>query len=104
MKQITVRDEFENKYNLEFSKASIVQMEKAGFSLDKFDQQPVLMTTMLYQGAFIKNHRNTKAETMDKIYMSLKDKEGFLKKLTEMYLEQADTLVDEGNAEWEANF
>ena len=59
---------------------------------------------MLYQGAFIKNHRNTKVETMDKIYAALKNKEGFLKKLVEMYTEQSDALVEEGNAEWEANF
>ena len=104
MKQITVSDEYGNKYTLEYSKATIMQMERAGFSLDKFDDQPVLMTTLLYQGAFAKNHRQIKNETMDKIYQSLKDKEAFLKKLVEMYAEQSDALVDEGNAEWEANF
>ena len=104
MKQITVSDEYGNKYFLEYSKTSILQMEKAGFSLEDFDKQPVMMTTMLYQGAFIKNHRNIKVETMDKIYAALKNKEGFLKKLVEMYTEQSDALVEEGNAEWEANF
>ena len=104
MKQITVSDEYGNKYNLEYSKNTIVSMEKAGFNLDRFVEQPVLMTTLLVQGAFAKNHPRTKNETIEKIYNSLKDKENFLKKLVEMYVEQTDTLADEGNAEWEANF
>lgn len=104
MKQITVHDEYGNKYILEYSKNTILAMEKAGFSIDKFEDSPVLMTTLLVQGAFAKNHARTKNETIDKIYNSLKDKENFLKKLVEMYVEQTDTLADEGEAEWEANF
>lgn len=104
MKQVTVSDEYGNKYNLEYSKNTILAMEKAGFSIDKFEEQPVLMTTLLVQGAFAKNHARTKNETIEKIYNSLKNKEGFLKKLVEMYVEQTDTLADEGEAEWEANF
>lgn len=104
MKQITVSDEYGNKYNLEFSKNTILAMEKAGFALEKFEVQPVLMTTLLVQGAFAKNHGRTKNETIEKIFNSLKNKEGFLKKLVEMYVEQTDALADEGEAEWEANF
>lgn len=104
MKQITVSDEYGNKYNLEYSKNTILAMEKAGFNLDKFEEQPVLMTTLLVQGAFAKNHARTKNETVEKIFNSLKNKEAFLEKLIEMYVEQTDALVDEGNAEWEANF
>ena len=104
MKQITVSDEYGNKYNLEFSKNTILAMEKAGFALEKFEVQPVLMTTLLVQGAFAKNHGRTKNETREKIFDSLKNKEGFLKKLVEMYVEQTDALADEGEAEWEANF
>lgn len=104
MKQITVSDEYGNKYTLEYSKNTILAMEKAGFNLDKFEEQPVLMTTLLVQGAFAKNHARTKNETVEKIFNSLKNKEAFLEKLIEMYVEQTDTLVDEGNAEWEANF
>ena len=104
MKQLTVKDEYGNKYVLEYSKNTILSMERAGFSLEKFAEQPVLMTTLLVQGAFAKNHGRVKNETIDKIYKSLKDKEGFLTKLVEAYIEQTDTLADEGEAEWEANF
>ena len=79
-------------------------MERQGFNIDDFDKKPVLMATMLVQGAFIKNHSNIKYEKIESIYQSLNKKEDFLKKLLEMYNEQADELVDEGNAEWEANF
>ena len=104
MKQIIVSDEYGNKYTLEYSKNTIISMEKAGFALDKFEEQPVLMTTLLVQGAFAKNHGRAKNETIEKIYNNIKNKEGFLSKLVEMYVEQMDALADEGEAEWEANF
>lgn len=104
MKSMTVCDEYGNKYTLEFTKATIMRMEKAGFNLDEFDTKPVTMITLLVQGAFQARHANVKTETIDKIYQGLKDKEGFLKKLVEMYAEHSDTLVEEGNSEWEANW
>lgn len=104
MKTITVSDENGNKYTLEFTKNTIVAMERAGFSLDKFEEQPVLMTTLLVQGAFAKNHARVKNSTVERVFNSLKNKEAFIEKLVEMYLEQRDALVDEGNVEWEANF
>lgn len=104
MKTITVSDEYGNKYRLEYTKNTIVRMEKSGFSMEKFNEAPVSMITMLFQGAFMANHPSVKAETVEKIYENLKDKEGLLKRLIEMYTEHADKLVEEGNAEWEANW
>lgn len=104
MKQITVSDEYGNKYRLEYTKNTIMRMEKAGFSLEKFDESPVLQTSLLVSGAFVANHPSIKNETIDKIYASLKNKEDFLKKLIEMYTEHSDKLVEEGNADWEANW
>lgn len=104
MKQITLRDENGKEYTLEFSKATIIGMEKRGFNLDEIDSKPVLMTTMLVQGAFEKNHSSVKYDKRESIYNSLRNKEEFLIKLVEMYNEQANELVDEGNSDWEANF
>lgn len=104
MKQITVKDENGKEYRLEYTKASIMHMERQGFSLDDFEKKPVLMATMLVQGAFIKNHSNIKYEKIESIYQTLKNKEEFLEKLVEMYNEQSDELVDEGNSDWEANW
>ena len=104
MKAITLKDENGKEYILEYSKNTIMHMERQGFSIDEFDKKPVLMATMLVQGAFLKNHSNIKYDKIESIYASLKNKEDFLKKLMEMYNEQSDELVDEGNAEWEANW
>ena len=104
MKTITVSDEYGNKYRLEYTKNTIVRMEKSGFSMDKFNEAPVMMITMLVQGAFMANHPSVKPETVEKIYDNLKNKEGFIKKLVEMYSEHAEKLVAEGNADWEANW
>ena len=104
MKSITVSDENGNKYTLEFTKNTIIAIERAGFSLDKFDEQPVRMTTLLVQGAFASNHARTKNSTIEKVFNNLKNKEAFIQKLVEMYLEQRESLVDEGNLDWEANF
>ena len=86
MKTITVSDENGNKYTLEFTKNTIVAMERVGFSLDKFEEQPVLMTTLLVQGAFAKNHARVKNSTIERVFNSLKNKEAFIEKLVEMYL------------------
>lgn len=104
MKQITFKDENGKEYTLEYSKNSIMQMERQGFNIEEYSAKPVLMTTLLVQGAFLKNHPSVSYDKIDKVYHSLKNKEAFLKKLIEMYNEQADELVDEGNSNWEANW
>lgn len=104
MKQITISDENGNKYTLEFSKQTIIQMEKAGFNADEFERQPVTMATLLVQGAFAKHHKLLPAQQIEAIYNNQKDKPGLLARLGEMYAEHVNELVGEGNAEWEANW
>ena len=104
MKQITLKDANGKEYVLEYSKATIMHMERQGFVVEELSSKPVLMTTLLVYGAFAKNHANLKYDKIDEIYQNLKNKEDFLKKLMEMYNEQADELVDEGNSDWEANW
>lgn len=104
MKQITVSDEYGNKYKLEYTKKTIIRMESQGFNLNEIDDAPVKQVTLLVHGAFMANHPSVKDETVEKIYANLKDKDAFLGKLAEMYAEHAEKLVEEGNAEWEANW
>lgn len=104
MKQIKLKDENGKEYTLEYTKAIIIQMEKQGFNFDEIDKKPVLMVTMLVQGAFAKNHSSVKYEKIEKIFNALKDKQGFLSKLKEMYEEHENEMFDEGNSEWEANW
>ena len=63
----------------------------------------------LFNGAFIMHHRDLDPKTLDKLYDTVKDKEKFLAKLSEMYSEPMLALVgepegDEGNATWEASW
>ena len=104
MKQITVSDENGKKYTLEFTKNSIIQLERAGFRANQFEEMPFMMTTLLVRGAFKAHHADLSNEKMDKIFESLENKNGLLEKLAEMYAEHAEKLVEEGNVGWESNW
>lgn len=104
MKSITVSDENGNKYKLEFTKNSIIQLEAAGFNLNSFDDSPVTMITLLTRGAFKANYPSMKAERADEIIEGLEAKDELIGKLAEMYAEHAEKLVDGGNVKWEANW
>ena len=96
---------YENKeYVLEFNRQSVRTMEAQGFVLNEIESKPLTMIPMLFQGAFIKNHRGIKRSLMDDIFDELTDKPGLFQALTEMYGETLSTLTDDkgdsGNASW----
>lgn len=96
------------KYILEFTRATASTLEKAGLSINELGDKPATMIPLLFQGAFMANHPNTKAATISKIYDGLGNKSGLVKVLTEMYSETVYTLLsdeeeeNEGNPGWEA--
>ncbi|HZK19671.1 MAG TPA: DUF5055 domain-containing protein, partial [Treponemataceae bacterium] len=60
-----------------------------------------------FYGAFKKNNPGTKRKVVDEIYGKLKDKNGFLEALVELYNEPLESLFeeqDEGNVEWGKNW
>ena len=96
---------YNNKeYVLEYSRQSVRTMEAQGFVLNDLETKPVTMIPMLYQGAFIKNHKGIKRNLMDEMYEEIADKTGLLSALMEMYAETLSTLTDDkedtGNATW----
>lgn len=106
--QITVTYK-KNDYVLEFSRATVKQIEDQGFVLDQLTEKPATMIPLLVYGAFIKNNRGIKRSLVDEIYENLVCKvgkngeEGFISVLAEMYAETVSSLmddapVDEGNA------
>lgn len=103
-KNITIT--FENKeYRLEFSRRTVEQLERQGFSIADIDRKPMTALPMLFAGAFLKNHRNVKKDLIDKIYEEIPNKTDFLGKLAEMYNEPLETLMEEpegseGKAQW----
>lgn len=104
MKQITVKDERGNKYDLCYTAKTVAMMEKRGFNINEYDSKPMTTVRELFGGAFLANHESTSQEQIDKIYEGLKDKKALLEKLVELYTEPFNGLLEEGNAEWEANW
>lgn len=103
MSKITISYD-KKEYALEYSRQSVRTMESQGFVLDDISSKPMIMIPMLFQGAFIKNHRGIKRNLMDEIYEEISDKTGLISALMEMYVETLSTLTDDkedaGNATW----
>lgn len=97
------------RYTLEYNRNSIRQMERQGFKINDSEGMPVSTVTALFNGAFLMHHRNIDPKTLDALYDTIRNKEDFLAKLSEMYSEPMLALVgepegDEGNTTWEASW
>lgn len=91
------------EYVLEFNRQSVKTMEGQGFVLEELTAKPMTMIPLLFQGAFIKNHRGIKRSLMDEIFEEIGDKTALMEALMEMYAETLSTLTEnngEGNATW----
>lgn len=92
------------EYTLEYSRQSVKTMESQGFVLDDVSSKPATMLPMLFEGAFIKNHRGMKRKLVDEIYDAIGDKTALMQALMEMYAETLSSLVedkeDAGNVQW----
>ena len=92
------------EYTLEYNRQSVRMMESQGFVLDELTTKPMTMIPMLFQGAFMKNHR-IKRSLIDEIFEAIPDKTGLMEALMEMYADTLGTLTDttsdnEGNVTW----
>ena len=90
-------------YILEYNRQSVKTMESQGFVLEDLTAKPMTMIPLLFQGAFIKNHRGIKRNLMDDIFEEIGDKTALMEALMEMYAETLTSLTDgngEGNATW----
>ena len=103
MSKITISYD-KKDYVLEYSRQSVRSMEAQGFVLDDIAAKPMMMIPMLFQGAFIKNHRGIKRNLMDEIYEEINNKTDLITALMELYTETLSTLMDDkadaGNATW----
>lgn len=89
-------------YTLEFNRRIASTMEKQGFSINELADKPATMIPLLFHGAFLMNHPNTKSETKEKIYEGLKSRAKLISTLAEMYVEAYNTLFDAGEDEEDA--
>ena len=91
------------EYTLEYNRQSVKTMEGQGFVLDELTAKPMTMIPLLFQGAFVKNHRGIKRSLMDEIFDEITDKTALMEALMEMYADTLSTLTEssnEGNATW----
>lgn len=92
-------------YTLEFTRASVRQMESTGFVADDLEHKPMIVLPALFAGAFIAHHKFEKRNVIDEIYEKMTDKQLLIDKLGEMYTETVHTLFeepcdDEGKVRW----
>lgn len=96
------------EYTLEYTRRTVTEMEKKGFVISAVSEKPMSTLPELFAGAFLAHHRGIKRETVDKIFEDIPDKEEFVGKLAEMYVEPLEALMEEpkqeGNASWKANW
>ena len=102
--------EYKNKeYTLEYTRESVKQMEREGFVPSDILNKPMLTLPKLFSGAFKAHHKfDTKQKQIDEIFELFTNKQALVEKLSEMYAEPIETLmdnVDVGNAiAWDPNF
>lgn len=86
-------------YCLEYTRAAVQMMERAGFCPNDIDQKPALRLEQMWAGAFLKNHRNVS----DRVISELLDKMGDRKKLfgilQDMISETYNALVEDNEAD-----
>lgn len=98
---------FEHKgtnYTLEYTRDSVKQLERAGFSYSQVEDKPYSSLMTLFKGAFIAHHPRTSQAVIDEIWDGLADKEGIFEALADLYNEPIEAMMaepDEGKKiEW----
>ena len=94
-------------YTLEFTRRTVAEMEKKGFTASDITEKPMTTLPALFAGAFLAHHRFVKEDVINDIYSKLTKKEDLIGKLAEMYNEPILALVEEpekaeGNLDWTA--
>lgn len=101
---IRIKTKEGKEYVLEFDRDSVTYLERLGFSLDKYSEQPMTMMPLLFKAAFFKNHKFEKQAAIDDIYNNIKNRNKLMNALVSMVGDSYQSLVednDEGNADWE---
>lgn len=109
-KPITITYE-DKKYELEFTRAAVENMERNGFDIEEVRKHPVITIPALFRGAFFAHQRfNLDKIPYNEIWSALPNKGELIAKLIEMYTEPIAALTDEpedggkGNANWTAEW
>lgn len=95
--KLIVRDEQDRKYTLEFNARVVKNMERNGFKIDT--DYPNTMIESLFVGAFQMHHKGMRREEIMEIWDSQTKKDELLGILTKLYMKPLEDLMDEPDAE-----
>ena len=80
-------------FTLEYDRNAVIYMEKEGLDISAIQTKPLTMIEILWKGAFLKNHKRTNIDTIQKIYDSIPNKSDLNAALSEMFLETYSALI-----------
>ena len=106
MATIKIKSADGNKeYTLGFTKKTIKEMAGNGFNISEAVDNYVVGVPKLFEGAFLRYHRQAKQSEIDSVWESIGEKPAFIEALVTMYNEQLEELFgepeDEKKAVWE---
>lgn len=93
------------EYKLDYSRATIAQMERSGFIIDELSSKPATMIPKLFEGAFLLHHKKLVLDNPNKIreiYNHLavdkenEDEKGIVATLINMYIKSYTEIVNGG--------
>ena len=91
-------------YILEYTLRTAGQANDDGFILEQLSEKPALMIPKLVYWAFVRHQKGITRKQTEEIFKWIKDKNGFITALAEMYADAVNALIDdedeEGNANW----
>lgn len=102
-KQITFEYE-DRQYTLEYTLKTAGQANEDGMILDQIGDKPALMIPKLVYWAFVRHQKWITRQKTEEIYKWIRDKQGFIVALSEMYADACNALVDDGDDEGNANW
>ena len=98
--------EYEKKqYTLEYTLKTAGQANDDGFILDQLGEKPALMIPKLVYWSFVRHQKWITRKQTEEIYGWIRNKQGFITALADMYAEAVNALIDDdeeeaGNANW----
>lgn len=97
-------------YVLEFTRASVTQMQRSGFRASDITDRYMDVLPDLFAGAFLAHHPKVKRSQVSEIFDHFTNKTELVNKLAEMYNDPLEQLMaepdedDEKNVKWEAGW
>jgi len=91
--KIIIRDEKENRYELEFNSRVVKNMERKGFKVDT--DYPNTMIDDLFLGALQMHHKGVSPERAREIWKYQKKKDDLLGALVKLYMKPLEDLMAE---------